>query len=43
MLDPIIRFFTEDEGWQHLAVIAGALIFSAVMHVYDRWKNGRGG
>ncbi|MDD5026606.1 MAG: hypothetical protein PHH13_04525 [Candidatus Peribacteraceae bacterium] len=39
LLDPLVRFVTEDEGWQHITVICIAFLFCLSMHLYERWKD----
>ncbi|MFH0851251.1 MAG: hypothetical protein V1876_00685 [Candidatus Peregrinibacteria bacterium] len=40
MLRPIIRFFTEEDGWLHLEVILIAFLFCLVMHIIQCRKGG---
>jgi len=39
LLQPLINFFKEEDGFQHLAVILIALVFCVVAHIYDKRKN----
>ncbi|MDD4287320.1 MAG: hypothetical protein PHO20_01465 [Candidatus Peribacteraceae bacterium] len=39
LLQPLFRFFTEEDGWQHLAAVLIALVFCIVAHCYEKWKD----
>jgi len=38
-LEPLVRFFTEEDGWQHLAVLLIALVFCVVAYGCEKWKD----
>jgi len=39
LLQPLVRFFTEEDGWMHFAAILIALVFCIVAHCYAKRKD----
>lgn len=39
LLEPLFRFFTEEDGWLHVAAILIALVFCIAAHCYEKWKD----
>lgn len=39
LLEPLARFFTEEDGWQHLTAILIALVYCIAAHCYEKWKD----
>jgi len=39
LLEPLFRFFMEEDGWQHFAVLLIALVCCIVAHCYEKLKD----